>query len=235
MSADRGLTFVVSDCFEITGRGTGVLFDGHPRPQLPFGNFLVELVAPDGARREIVASSEFARIPAGEVQALVLLAVSPNRLGGLLSSGAAAMTLQLIGYRHSDPKSALRWCALALASLGIAGAAAGAQPAVAIATSPCLDVQRTNPLAYLSERERCQMERLVSRCALGDACVVECLVNERHRDRLPDGAVRLTGGGCEHICHGYDDTWQPPSDYTECARLPADLPDGEIPTDLKER
>ena len=133
------------------------------------------------------------------------------------------------------PRRPGRMRAWAVLALGVTSAPAVAQPADSSATSPCQKVQQANPAAHQTERERCRMESLLSRCAVGDACVVDCLANERHRERLPDGAVRLTGGGCEHICHGYDDAWQPPSGYAVCALLPADSMGGELPADERER
>jgi hypothetical protein len=81
MNAISGSTHIVSSSFDVQGIGAGVLFVGDPSPCIPVAAYIIEIKTPDGARREAVATSEYARkIPPGEVQALLIRSISATEI-----------------------------------------------------------------------------------------------------------------------------------------------------------
>jgi len=85
---------VVSQAFDISGRGVGVIFDLDPAPFLPPVVYVVEIETPAGELFEAEASSEYARkVPPGEVQALVI----SGRLAFEIPQGTQVTVLRSLG------------------------------------------------------------------------------------------------------------------------------------------
>ena len=62
---------VVSEVFEITGRGTGVFFEKDLTPSLPWRSYHVRVTKPSGEQFETTGHVEFARkVATGDVMAL---------------------------------------------------------------------------------------------------------------------------------------------------------------------
>jgi hypothetical protein len=81
LSARSPRQFVVSQSFNITGRGAGVLFEDDPAAILPLGPVRVQVSTPAGHTFEVDANIEAARkVPPGEVLALHFPSLSSSEL-----------------------------------------------------------------------------------------------------------------------------------------------------------
>ncbi|ALN90597.1 hypothetical protein [Lysobacter gummosus] len=68
------------------------------------------------------------------------------------------------------------------------------------------------PRRTLSERERCQIEKLAARCTPADDCLVSCLAS-------PD--ADKVGGRCVHTCFSGVHRGEPrPAGFADCDSLP---------------
>jgi hypothetical protein len=88
-------------------------------------------------------------------------------------------------------------------------------PTAALAGRCTRDVE---PTAMLTSRERCELLAIAARCSSADRCMIDCLVNERHRASVPGGLIVEIEGGCEEICFpGADQIWLSPEGYSKCS------------------
>ena len=98
------------------------------------------------------------------------------------------------------------------------------RPSRAVVGNKCSAMPKES--TTLTAAERCELALVAARCNASDACVADCLANERHRTRIPGGLTSATMGGCEEICFlGADVYWDPPVGYLHCSAAFPDVGD----------